>query len=1085
MSKLRIKDAQLLPNVNGTEKIPTGGRGDYAVSVDQIKDYVRGGLPQQIEDHINDTENPHQVTKDQVGLGNADNTSDVDKPISTATQEALDLKANQSTTYTKTEVDGSLGLKADKIYVDSRDLLKADKTYVDSALAGFSNGASKFYPTLAAANADIANIAVKDKVEVGEVVNGGTWYKATAGATSLTKSAYDPLTQAKNYADANALFNPIRLRDTDLNTLTTVGIYCVTEAASATLALNFPKESLGFLVVAKSQLSNIVYQTYFADNAIYSRTFNGTSWSAWSDNGNGEIFKNTRNVAEFKNIIETAFEMSSNIFSGATLNTTIDSTGNIVPDATRWLGDFVSCEYGEKFSVSSGAYRVSYFDENKVFVSQISTTVTTSFTVSSGRAKYFRLSGTTPLNTMQLNKGETLLPYEPFKLQPKYLPELIVSPEQTTFFETSKNLFNLTTVLLHTTIDFEGNVVADGTRWLGDYIACKAGDVFSVPEASYRVAYFSSSKTFVNTVSTAAISSFTVPVGTAYAYFRLSSTAAIDDMRVNAGSTLLPYEPFGKVQIMPEYLPEYVKPENQLIAPEQTTFFEVSANIFDQSTAVANTSMDAAGNIVADAAGRWLSDFIPIEFGKTYSVPNQAYRINYFNGTKQFIAHRSTAAIDSFEVTLSDARYVRLSSTLPILTMQMNEGVTLLPYEPFGKSTIKEQYLPESSSVDIDALRQQLIDELTPILAPKYEPSFPTLNFSDVYASVDQPMWLSADGEVIYGSGKNTAGQLLQSTDDWATKVQIGTTEFTHAITGIRTLDDGELLISTTRSKNPITYSKVFKTVGYDRNNPSAATFVQVLESTNIDAFFTNRWGMSTYQNIVTISEYGEWGTADGAKHVYLSTDYGNTFNLIFDLYVTDVPNRPVLTERAHVHTTAYDPYFNRIWVAVGDNPNTATYYSDDMGASWTYVTDSNLMQYTGIIALPDAVLFGSDRHPNGVHVYHRKDKFSMPKIEPLLLVNNENTITHVFGLPFKKDWNPTTPVYFSAPTIQNTTLYAPCIVATVDGKKAFKMWEGNNGDVLEVAVGPTANNKVVLSLRDTVNGGLIIKRANAPTWSR
>ncbi len=44
--------------------------------------------------HIADVANPHSVTKTQVGLGNADNTSDVNKPVSTATQTALDLKAN-------------------------------------------------------------------------------------------------------------------------------------------------------------------------------------------------------------------------------------------------------------------------------------------------------------------------------------------------------------------------------------------------------------------------------------------------------------------------------------------------------------------------------------------------------------------------------------------------------------------------------------------------------------------------------------------------------------------------------------------------------------------------------------------------------------------------------------------------------------------------------------------------------------------------------------------------------------------------------------------------------------------------------
>jgi hypothetical protein len=42
--------------------------------------------------HINDFNNPHNVTKAQVGLGNVDNTSDLDKPVSVAVQTALDDK---------------------------------------------------------------------------------------------------------------------------------------------------------------------------------------------------------------------------------------------------------------------------------------------------------------------------------------------------------------------------------------------------------------------------------------------------------------------------------------------------------------------------------------------------------------------------------------------------------------------------------------------------------------------------------------------------------------------------------------------------------------------------------------------------------------------------------------------------------------------------------------------------------------------------------------------------------------------------------------------------------------------------------
>ena len=44
--------------------------------------------------HTGNTSNPHSVTKAQVGLGNVDNTSDVNKPVSTATQTALDGKAD-------------------------------------------------------------------------------------------------------------------------------------------------------------------------------------------------------------------------------------------------------------------------------------------------------------------------------------------------------------------------------------------------------------------------------------------------------------------------------------------------------------------------------------------------------------------------------------------------------------------------------------------------------------------------------------------------------------------------------------------------------------------------------------------------------------------------------------------------------------------------------------------------------------------------------------------------------------------------------------------------------------------------------
>ena len=50
-------------------------------------------LQEENEKHTANVNNPHEVTKAQVGLGNVNNTSDLNKPISVATQAALNGKA--------------------------------------------------------------------------------------------------------------------------------------------------------------------------------------------------------------------------------------------------------------------------------------------------------------------------------------------------------------------------------------------------------------------------------------------------------------------------------------------------------------------------------------------------------------------------------------------------------------------------------------------------------------------------------------------------------------------------------------------------------------------------------------------------------------------------------------------------------------------------------------------------------------------------------------------------------------------------------------------------------------------------------
>ena len=84
----------------GYDNFPTGGDegrvyvGTGTSNIAQAKKSEVTAVDSKVDTHVARVDNPHGVTKAQVGLGNADDTSDADKPISIATQDALDLKAN-------------------------------------------------------------------------------------------------------------------------------------------------------------------------------------------------------------------------------------------------------------------------------------------------------------------------------------------------------------------------------------------------------------------------------------------------------------------------------------------------------------------------------------------------------------------------------------------------------------------------------------------------------------------------------------------------------------------------------------------------------------------------------------------------------------------------------------------------------------------------------------------------------------------------------------------------------------------------------------------------------------------------------
>ena len=226
------RQLQLRRGTTAQHTVFTGAVGEVTIDTDKdalvVHDGVQaGGFPAARESvvtaHTGNTSNPHSVTKAQVGLGNVDNTSDANKPVSTATQTALNLKANlvsptftgvpaaptasvgtnstqvattafvnaeiANDTYSKSQIDTALGLKVDDTEIASVNLLRADKylaaqniakmLYSDGDLVKirYKNDSDVDYEILAYTSGNLTSI----QHYVGSVLKGTTTLSYSGG----------------------------------------------------------------------------------------------------------------------------------------------------------------------------------------------------------------------------------------------------------------------------------------------------------------------------------------------------------------------------------------------------------------------------------------------------------------------------------------------------------------------------------------------------------------------------------------------------------------------------------------------------------------------------------------------------------------------------------------------------------------------------------------------------------------------------------------------------------------------------------------------------------------------------------------
>lgn len=209
----------------------------------QVNAYYGGDADEstkkKLNDHIADKNNPHEVTKAQVGLGNVDNTSDLDKPISTATQTALSSKQDTLSDAQMNAVNS--GVTSAKIatydnYATSKqDIISDLSTIRTNALSGASAYATiQGYGDIVTHNASefatssqgtLADSALQSGDDISELNNNAGYITGISSSDVTTALGYTPYNSSNpnGYITSSAL-TPYALASS-LATVATSGSY--------------------------------------------------------------------------------------------------------------------------------------------------------------------------------------------------------------------------------------------------------------------------------------------------------------------------------------------------------------------------------------------------------------------------------------------------------------------------------------------------------------------------------------------------------------------------------------------------------------------------------------------------------------------------------------------------------------------------------------------------------------------------------------------------------------------------------------------------------------------------------------------
>ena len=534
-------------------KIPTGGFGDYAVTIESISNHLKNNkdfaTKTELKSHAENKDNPHNVTKQQIGLSNVDDTSDADKPVSIQTQLALNNKANvnevykKSETYTKTEIDGKVSsvaggyfrafeTKADlnnatgmtvgqvakvmndlnpnnngdyyfngTTWVKGYDSLTASKLYTDSEInfLGFKSN---------------INIFDKNKVEYGKYINYTTGRKENASSDFVAAGLY-PIESNTEYQVPQAYVQQFAFYDSNkvyisgqINAGSTKKF--TTPVNAKFIGLTVDVSLLNTFMLCKSSEYPTVYVPHTVTKPdLIVETSQVKNLLDYVEEGLG--FE-TINIVDPSKFLSGYYVNWQNGQVGAVAGYTVAGEYKIKPNTTYKI----SSEYFQQFA---------FYDSNKVYISGQENHVNHEFTTP---ANAYYVKFTVPnsvLATFMVTEKSIFPPnYVPysFVIKDLYLTEdqiqdIIPSVEEGLGFEVI-NIIDKNNVINDKYIDYTTGNLANNTDFIATYYIPVKENVEYQTSSFYsqQFAFYNSSLNYISGLPYPANNKFIPPANSAY-----------------------------------------------------------------------------------------------------------------------------------------------------------------------------------------------------------------------------------------------------------------------------------------------------------------------------------------------------------------------------------------------------------------------------------------------------------------------------------------------------------------------------------------------------------------------------------------